>query len=131
MGLVLLDTDVSSFFIKKSSYAEPYLPLIQKQEVAVSFMTEAELYQWAYVRNWGKSRIKELTDYLDGLTIIYADQPMCCHWAKIRTEQRARGMVISPQDAWVAATALRYDLPLITNNIKDFQHIPCLNLLRA
>jgi len=33
------------------------------------------------------------------------------------------------QDAWIAATALRHDLPLATHNIKDFVGISNLRLI--
>lgn len=33
------------------------------------------------------------------------------------------GLPMSPQDAWVAATALRYNLPLVTHDPDDFQQI--------
>ena len=41
----------------------------------------------------------------------------------VRADRQRIGRMISPQDAWIAATALRHDLPLITHNIKDFQEI--------
>ena len=31
---------------------------------------------------------------------------------------------IEPGDAWVAATALRHSLPLVTHNRRHFEHIP-------
>ncbi len=38
---------------------------------------------------------------------------------------------ISPQDAWIAATALHYDLLLVTHNVRDFQEISELQLYIA
>jgi predicted nucleic acid-binding protein len=36
---------------------------------------------------------------------------------------------MSPQDAWIAATALALDTPLATNNRRDFEHVQKLRLL--
>lgn len=129
MSLVLLDTDVASFILKGSSYADPYLLLISGQELALSFMTVAELFQWAILRQWGDRRLGQLEQYLLNYLIIPVDQPLCWQWARICAERKNIGRAISPQDAWIAATALRHDLPLVTHNIKDFQEIPHLRLL--
>lgn len=44
MSLLLIDTDITSFIFKGSDYADPYLPLLMEQELALSFMTVAELF---------------------------------------------------------------------------------------
>ena len=46
-------------------------------------------------------------------------------YADARTASRA----LSPQDAWIAATALALDAPLATNNRRDFESIRKLQLL--
>lgn len=54
---------------------------------------------------------------------------MCTSWATLRAGARASGRSLSPQDAWIAATALGLRAPLATNNRSDFEHIPKLRLL--
>ena len=56
-------------------------------------------------------------------------QTLCRQWAQVRVERQSAGRAISPQDAWIAATALRHDLPLVTHNIKDFLGISNLRLI--
>jgi tRNA(fMet)-specific endonuclease VapC len=129
MSLVLIDTDIASFIFKGSDYANSYMPLLSGNELALSFMTVAELFQWAILRQWGDHRLSQLEQYLSNYVIIPADQPLCLEWAQVRAERQRLGRVISPQDAWIAATALRHDLPLITHNTKDFLKIPNLKLL--
>ncbi|MGH9932211.1 MAG: type II toxin-antitoxin system VapC family toxin, partial [Pyrinomonadaceae bacterium] len=41
---------------------------------------------------------------------------MCDSWAQAMTSARLRGRPIAPADAWVAATALLLDIPLVTHN---------------
>jgi tRNA(fMet)-specific endonuclease VapC len=129
MSTVLIDTDIASFIFKGSNYADPYLPLLSAQELAISFMTIAELFQWAILRQWGDRRLAQLEQYLSNYLVIPVDQSLCREWAQIRADRQNIGRAISPQDAWIAATALRHDLPLVTHNIKDFQEIPNLRLL--
>lgn len=129
MSLLLIDTNIASFIFKGSDYADPYIPLLSGHELALSFMTVAELFQWAILRQWGDRRVAQLEQYLSNYLIIPVDQPLCREWAQIRADQQSAGRVISPQDAWIAATAIRHDLSLVTHNIKDFREIPNLRLI--
>lgn len=129
MSLILIDTDIASFIFKGSDYADPYLPLLSGQELALSFMTVAELFQWAILHQWGDRRLTQLEQYLSNYLIIPVDQPLCREWAQVCSDRQSAGRPISPQDAWIAATALRHNLPLVTHNIKDFVGISNLRLM--
>jgi tRNA(fMet)-specific endonuclease VapC len=129
MSLLLIDTDIASFIFKGSDYASPYMPLLSGHELALSFMTVAELFQWAILRKWGELRLAQLEQYLSNYAVIPVDQPLCREWALVRADRQRAGRSISPQDAWIAATALRHDLPLVTHNVKDFLEIPNLRLI--
>lgn len=129
MSLLLIDTDIASFIFKGSDYVDPYAPLLSNHELALSFMTVAELFQWAILRQWGDRRFAQLEQSLSNYLVIPTDQPLCWQWAKVRADRKYVGRPISPQDAWIAATALRHDLPLVTQNIKDFCEIPNLRLI--
>jgi len=54
---------------------------------------------------------------------LRADNDLCTVWARIRADARAAGRALSPQDAWIAATALALDAPLVTNNLRDYEHV--------
>jgi tRNA(fMet)-specific endonuclease VapC len=123
MNIVLLDTDVVSFLIKGDSRALTYAPLVQGQRLAISFMTVAELFQWAAIRKWGPKRVTQLEQTLATYLIIPVDIELCRIWGTLRAERQAAGQTIAPQDAWIAATALRHTLPLITHNPSDFTGI--------
>ena len=126
MAIVLIDTDVASFLFKDSNYAEPYIPLLDDNKLALSFMSIAELFQWAMVQQWGDRRLTQLEESFGNYITIPVDHLLCKSWAQVRASRKRTGRPISPQDAWIAATALRYDLPPITHNAKDF--IGTLNL---
>ena len=133
MSPVLIDTDIASFIFKGSNYADPYSPLLSGQELAISFMTIAELFQWSIVRQWGDRRLVQLEQYLSNYLVIPVDQSLCRQWAQIRADRQNTGRAISPQDAWIAATAIRHDLPLVTHNtskiFKKFLIYGCSHLL--
>ncbi|NOQ36360.1 MAG: type II toxin-antitoxin system VapC family toxin, partial [Methylococcaceae bacterium] len=64
MNAILLDTDVVSYLFKRDSRAEKYNDILKNKQLFVSFMTVAELYQWAAIHHWGISRISQLESYL-------------------------------------------------------------------
>ena len=124
-----MDTDVVSYLFKGDSRRELYAPHLLNNELAIAIMTVAELFQWAGMRQWGESRVRQLESWIDRFTILPVDIETCRAWADVRTHRSALGLPISPQDAWVAATALRYHIPLVTHNAGDYQRIPDLQVI--
>lgn len=132
MNIILLDTNIVSFVLKGDSRANLYAPHFQGQRLAISFMTAAELYQWAAIRRWGARRKKQLEETLMTNYIMLSFNIVLCQlWGEIRAKRRAMGKPISPEDAWIAATALQYKLPLITHNPADFEDIEDLEVITA
>ena len=129
MKAVLLDTDVVSFLFKKDSRAAIYKPHIQGCFPAISFMTVAELFQWAFIRNWGANRVNQLEQSLRNYLVLPFNIALCRVWGETRARCRSLGRPISPQDAWIAATALYYHLPLVTHNPTDFDMIERLEII--
>ncbi|HBQ28178.1 hypothetical protein HY02_08085 [Peptococcaceae bacterium SCADC1_2_3] len=123
MDALVIDTDVVSFLFKRDTRAWLYRPYLQDKYLVVSFMTVAELYQWAYIRRWGKKRLVQLELVIKKYIVPPFDVELCRIWAGIRVERQAKGAPISVQDAWIAATALRYGIPLVTHNNGDFKEI--------
>ena len=76
-GVVVIDTDVVSFLFKGDTRAEAYRQHLQSKLLAVSFMTVAELYQWAYVRNWGARRLARLEERLRSYVTVPYDHELC------------------------------------------------------
>ena len=129
MDTVLLDTNIISFAFKGDSRAVSYAPLLQGRRLAISFMTVAELFQWAAIRKWGAHRTSQLEASLENYVVLPFDIALCRLWGEVRAKCRAAGRPISPQDAWVAATALWHHLPLVTHNPSDFEVIEELELI--
>jgi tRNA(fMet)-specific endonuclease VapC len=54
---------------------------------------------------------------------------LCTKWAEVTVAAQSRGCRIECADAWIAATALLYDLPLVTHNRGDYLGVPDLTLI--
>jgi tRNA(fMet)-specific endonuclease VapC len=129
VSVLLLDTNVVSFFINEHSLAEEYLGYLQGHTAAVSFMTIAELYEGAYRAGWGAKRFRKLHLALDHYVVFDFTIEVCQRWGEIRYQRRRQP--ISTDDAWIAATALVYRCPLMTHNPADFRGIPKLQIISA
>lgn len=131
MSTVLLDTNIVSYLFKGDTRAVAYAPHLHllNQELAISLMNVAELFQWAGRRNWGVGRFQQLEVLLNSYTILPMDIETSRQWASVRVVRHNAGHPIAPQEAWIAATALRYSLPLSTHNADDFQKILGLTVI--
>ena len=94
-----------------------------------AYVTLAELYKWPLERGWGDRRRLELETYLGSHVVVPTDDQLARCWAHLVTEQTKAGRVLGYADSWIAATALRHQVPLATHNRKHFEHIPGLNLI--
>ena len=92
-------------------------------------MTIAELDRWVIQRNWGQSRRNWLNRYLDPFVILPYNRALCTRWAEVTVAAQARGYRIDCADAWIAASALLYDIPLVTHNRSDYIGVPGLVLI--
>ena len=126
---VVVDTDVVSFLFKRDTRAERYRPRLDAQLPIISFMTVAELEQWTLVRSWGTRRRQELIDYLRRYLIEQSSPDLCRRWAEAMDGSRRLGRPLLTADAWVAATALFYSVPLVTNNAGDFMGVQGLTVI--
>jgi len=126
MNSVVLDTDVVSFLFKGDTRAKDYFHCLENRQWLISFMTEAELEQWALLANWSGKRVEWLRIFLRRAVIVPSSHDLVLQWAQTMVAARRRGRRIETADAWIAATALLYDAPLITHNKVDYAGVPGL-----
>jgi|SRR5262245_16621436 len=123
----LVDTDVLSFFFNDSQLAIPYRQYLRKRALCISFMTRAEIERGMRLDNWGEKKRDEMTSFLaTKFPVIHTNDAICLKWAEITS---LRGRPVSPADAWIAATAIVYRVPLITHNRKHFEGIAGLKVI--
>ncbi len=131
MNAAIVDTDVVSMLFKGDTRALAYRAHIAGRLLGISFMTLAELDRWPLERDWGHGRKLELAQYLTKYTVLPVSRELCAQWAEVAFAARRNGRPIQTADAWIAASALHYQVPLITNNRDDYSSIDGLALLSA
>jgi tRNA(fMet)-specific endonuclease VapC len=123
----LLDTDVFSFFGKAGNKtAALYEKHVTRKTTALSFVTVGELLLWPKVRNWGSQKIAELQRRINLAQIIPYDMRLCETYADLKDKITKAGSPVPDNDLWIAATAVRHSIPLVTHNRRNFDDIPGL-----
>jgi len=129
MDKLLVDTNIVSYLMKRHSIGELYLPHLKDKVLCLSFVTIGELYLGAEKDNWGEKRKNELEEKLKNYVVLPYDKIVAEFYAKAVIGVRAKGFEISFPDAWIAATALAFQLPLVTHNRKHFKNVPGLKVI--
>jgi tRNA(fMet)-specific endonuclease VapC len=68
----------------------------------------------------------ELKDRVRAYVILPYDEARAWEWARVMT---IKGHPMGAGEAWIAAAALRHDLPLVTHNPGHFRHIAGLRII--
>ena len=123
----MLDTDISSYIIKRrpATLAEKFEK--HAEMLSVSVITAAELRFGA--EKAGRPKLAELVEaYLERLAILDWTNEVTSHYARFRSELDRRGKTIGNMDLLIAAHAVSQHMTVVTNNIKHFSSVPGLKV---
>lgn len=126
---VMLDTNIVSYLLKKNDIIRPYLPHFKGKLLFLPFISVGELFLWAESAGWGRKRRAELDERLRNYAVVPYDHEIARSYARIAAERKHNGRPIGLHDAWIAACAVRHDVPLVTHNARDFQCITGLQVI--
>ena len=129
MDSVLIDTDVFSYFFRQDDRRLVYSDELRGCLLCISFATVAELRFGAIRAGWGDSRRQSLEVSIRRYVMLPPDSEVTERWAVVKAARDRIGRPIGSEDCWIAATALRHDIPLATHNGKDYEHIAGLKLI--
>ena len=120
-GPIVIDTDVfSADLVPGSRLAERYAPLITGRLAFISFQTAAELRYGAIRRGWGQPRILRMEATIERVEVVHSGPELVAVYAQLRADCVAAGHALGQKehtaDRWIAATAIRLGLPLVSND---------------
>jgi tRNA(fMet)-specific endonuclease VapC len=125
MSGFMLDTDISSYIIKRrpSTLVDKFEK--HAESLNVSVMTAAELRFGA--EKAARPQLNELVEaYLERLAILDWTNDVTVHYARIRCELERLGKPIGNMDLLIASHAVSQGMTLVTNNIRHFSSVPGL-----
>jgi tRNA(fMet)-specific endonuclease VapC len=124
----LIDTDWVIDHLNAVSEVTRRLKELEPQRLALSIISAAELWEGVYFSRDQKRSQVMLEAFLSGVTILNLDEEVCKRFGHLRGSMRKRGQVMGDFDLLIAATALRHNLTLLTNNRKHFAGIAGLQI---
>lgn len=122
-SLVLCDTNIIIEFYKNNAVIIAALQQIEQQNIAISIVTAGELLYGAL----HKQELNRISKDIAHLQLLSLDEPIGTRALDLLKTYTLSHKLTLP-DALIAATALHYQVPLYTLNIKDFKYIPNLSL---
>lgn len=125
----LLDTNICIYLIKQKP---PQVLQSFKQfsvgDVAVSAITVAELSFGVFKSTQRSQNEAALSKFLAPLFIVPFDAGAAQIYGKIRAQLESQGTPIGALDLLIAAQALHRNVPVVTNNTKEFNQVPGLEV---
>jgi tRNA(fMet)-specific endonuclease VapC len=126
----LLDTQIVSYSGNNHPFVELYRDILDSDAILfVALQSVAEIYFGARKANWGTIKMELLGKTLETYRVLNPQIDTAKIWAELMVASRKQGRPMSLQDSWVAATAVSFELPLVSHD-NDFIEFPGLNLIR-
>jgi predicted nucleic acid-binding protein len=125
MGIkYILDTNTVIYYLQEQfpPLAEELMDkLLNEAGPVISVITEIELLCW---KSASEGDLEVLNNFIRDALVVELEQPIKYKTAEIRKKHK-----IKLPDAIIAASALVYEITLISLNISDFKNIEGLNVI--
>ena len=129
MASYMLDTDISSYIMKRSHDA--LLKRLRRtpvHDVCISVITKAELMYGVEVSSHRSQNQAAVDAYLRQVEVLEYPIEAALHYAQIRASLKAKGKMIGANDLLIAAHARSLGLTLVTNNTREFGRVTGLKV---
>jgi len=125
---VMLDTDVTSYvFTHRAQQVRRRFLAFSVGDIAISAITAGELVFGFQMTS--SERIRRAVERaLGALVVAPFDRAASDAYGEVRSALYRRGTLIGPNDMLIAAHAISLDLPLATNNMREFRRVPGLRV---
>jgi tRNA(fMet)-specific endonuclease VapC len=127
---ILLDTNICIYIIKRQPAAVfKHFMEYQAGDIGISSVTLAELCYGVAKSAQRERNAEALDEFIIPLEIVPFDEKVAPVYGSIRTAVEKAGKPLGSMDMLIAAHALTLGVPLVTNNVREFSHIPGLTII--
>ena len=129
----LIDTDWVIDLLASVPEAVQLLDRLAQDGIAISIITYMEAYQGVERSPHPEEAQNKLRAFLDSLPVVSLSPAVAQRCARLRETLRKQGKRVNARslDLIIAATALEYNLTLVTRNTEDYADVPGLKLYRS
>jgi len=119
----LLDTDTCIFALKQNREVLGRLLSTDREDVAVSVITEAELRTGAAKSSSPVRTLRFVENFLRPLAIIDFTSDDAIAYASVRAKLERAGTPIGPLDTLIASQAFARKMTIVTNNERELRRV--------
>ena len=127
----LVDTDWVIHHLNGHHVITQRLQDLHREGLGLSVVGLAELYEGVYYARDPEQSEARLAEFLESVQLLGIDEETAKIFGRERGRLRASGALIGDMDLLIGATALQYNLVLLTNNRRHFERIEGLRIESA
>jgi len=127
---LVADTNTVSYMFRRNALGLEYRRLIAERPTGVTLLTIAELRAGVERDNWGARRRVCLDEFLGRFFLLECTTEIAEVCGGILGQCIKIGRAMTLPDAWAAATAMCFDVPLVTHD-RDVEGVPGLRVVTA
>ena len=124
----LIDTDWVIDHLNSLGPATKRLQELEPQGLAISIITVAELWEGVLFSRDRQRSERLFRDFVRNVVVIAIDDEICQQFGQIRGALRKQGKLVGDWDLLIAASSLRYNSTLLTNNRRHFEQVAGLKI---
>lgn len=125
-GKYLLDTSIAVAILRNAPSV--IQASSQAAELFISAIALGELYYGAYRSTNRESNLQAVKQFAQNCTVLSINDEIAECYGELKDHLRRAGKPIPENDLWIAATALVYNLPLVSHD-SHFREVPDLEVV--
>lgn len=127
----LFDTDAISELFKprpRRAYVD-WLATVDREDQFTSAVVVGELFKGAFRSPARERHLHNIEErVLPSVTVLPFDQRVARVFGELEADLESRGTPLADADVQIAATAVHFDLHLVTGNLRHFERVPELRI---
>jgi tRNA(fMet)-specific endonuclease VapC len=126
--MILLDTNIVIHLFNGDRIVTQHLNTYAPQEIGISFITAGELIFGAMKSHKKSDNLLKISRFCAQINVLHSNDAMASLFGELKALSSLGGKFPGDHDLWIAATALKNRIPLITKNLRHFRWIENLQL---
>jgi tRNA(fMet)-specific endonuclease VapC len=124
----MVDTDIAIYTIKNRPAQVREAFKAHDGQMCISSVTLMELIYGAEASAAVERNLRDVEGFVARLEVLAYDEPATAHTGQLRAELKRAGRPIGPYDEMIAGHARSRGLVVVTNNTRQFEHVPGIRL---
>lgn len=124
----MLDTDIAIYTIRNRPPEVRAAFKAHDGQMCISSVTLMELIFGAEASVAVERNLRDVEGFAARLEVLPFDEQAAAHTGQLRAELKRAGRPVGPYDEMIAGHARSRGLVVITNNTRQFEHVPGIRL---